>query len=79
MQLNTVVIKLFNITHASTVYIQGFYVENSAKLYLSCGICKSGYQGKRQVELTNVKAKNIGVLVGINLNYGDTAIFKNVT
>ena len=71
--------KIIQHNSAGTVYIQGFYVENSNKLYVSCGNCKSGYQDKRHVELTNVTAKNVGFLVGINSNYGDTAIFKNVT
>ena len=71
--------KIIQHNSAGTVYIQGFYVEGSGKLYRACGNCKSGYQGKRSVELNNVTAKNVSVLAGINKNYGDTAVFKSVT
>ena len=72
------VIKLFNIIKL-VLYIDGFYVENSGKLYRACGNCKSGYQNQRKVVLKNVTAKNVKVLVGINVNYGDSAQFEGVT
>ena len=73
-------IKLFKIINsADTVYIEGFYVENSGKLYRACGNCKSGYQNQRKVELKNVTAKDCKIPVGININYGDTAKFEGVT
>ena len=59
--------------------MSNFYVENSRKLYCACGNCKSGYQGKRAVEITKVQASNVKVLAEINANYGDTAKFTSVT
>ena len=70
--------KIIQHNSAGTVYVDDFYVENAGKLYRACGNCKSGYQGKRNVELKNVNAKNAKVLAGINSNYGDTAKFNNV-
>jgi len=70
--------KIVQHNSAGTVYISNFQCLNSGKLYRSCGNCKSGYQGKRNVVIENVNAKSVGVLVGINSNYGDTATFKNV-
>ena len=71
--------KIIQHNSAGTVYISDFYVEGSGKLYRSCGNCNSGYQGKRAVEISNVTAKNVNVLAGINTNYGDTAKFTSVT
>ncbi|ORX46001.1 hypothetical protein BCR36DRAFT_242552, partial [Piromyces finnis] len=70
--------KIVQHNSAGTVYISNFQVQNSGKLYRSCGNCKSGYQGQRHVVIENVNANSVGVLAGINTNYGDTAIFKNV-
>ena len=71
--------KIIQHNSAGTVYISDFYVEGSGKLYRACGNCNSGYQGKRAVEISNVTAKNVNVLAGINTNYGDTAKFTSVT
>ncbi|OUM67370.1 polysaccharide lyase family 3 protein [Piromyces sp. E2] len=70
--------KIVQHNSAGTVYISNFQVQNSGKLYRSCGNCKNGYQGQRHVIIENVNAKSVGVLAGINTNYGDTATFKNV-
>jgi len=70
--------KIVQHNSAGTVYISNFDVKNSGKLYRSCGNCKSGYQNTRHVVIENVTASGVGVLAGINSNYGDTATFKNV-
>ncbi|KAG4084923.1 pectate lyase [Neocallimastix lanati (nom. inval.)] len=70
--------KIIQHNSAGTVYISNFDVRNSGKLYRACGNCKSGYQGKRAVVMTNVTATNVNTLVGINRNFGDTATLKNV-
>jgi len=70
--------KIIQHNSAGTVYIKGFTVRNSGKLYRACGNCKSGYQGTRHVVVENVTASSVNVLVGINSNYGDTAKFINV-
>ncbi len=56
--------KIIQHNSAGTVYISDFYVENSGKLYRACGNCKSGYQGKRTVYMTNVTAKSVSTLAG---------------
>eukprot|EP00833_Pecoramyces_ruminatium_P012487 jgi/Orpsp1_1/1186519/evm.model.d7180000051178.1 len=70
--------KIVQHNSAGTVYIKGFNVSNSGKLYRACGNCKSGYQNTRHVVIENVNASNVGVLAGINSNFGDTATFINV-
>jgi len=70
--------KIVQHNSAGTVYIKGFTVKNSGKLYRSCGNCKKNYQGERHVIIENVNASNVGVLAGINTNLGDTATFKNI-
>jgi hypothetical protein len=70
--------KIVQHNSAGTVYIKGFYCSNSGKLYRACGNCKSGYQDIRHVIIEDVTTLNVGVLAGINTNYGDTATFINV-
>ncbi|OUM64475.1 polysaccharide lyase family 3 protein [Piromyces sp. E2] len=70
--------KIIQHNSAGTVYISNFIVQNSGKLYRACGNCKSGYQNKRKVVMTNVTATNVKVIAGINKNYGDQAVLKNV-
>ena len=71
--------KIIQHNSAGTVYISDFYVENSGKLYRACGNCKSGYQGKRTVYMTNVTAKSVSTLAGYNQNYGDKVYLTNVS
>ncbi|PPR01472.1 hypothetical protein CVT24_001876 [Panaeolus cyanescens] len=56
------------------VIISNFYAENFGKLYRSCGNCKTQY--KRDVEVLDSWAVKGSNLVGINTNYGDTAIIR---
>ena len=63
---------------AGTLNINTFSVENSGRLYLSCPNCSTGYQGRRDVVMTDVVATNVkSYLAGINKNYGDTVTLKN--
>ena len=55
-----------------TVSIKDFYVSGFGKLYRSCGNCDTMYE--RHVTVDGVLAESGSVLVGINSNYGDTAI-----
>jgi hypothetical protein len=60
-----------------TVIIKDFYVEWFGKLFRSCGNCAK--QMDRHVILENITAvvgANTATLVGLNLNYGDTADFR---
>lgn len=58
-----------------TLSISNFYVQDFAKLYRSCGNCKTQY--KRTVIIDGVLADTGKSLVGINSNYGDTARITN--
>ncbi|GAA4455719.1 pectate lyase [Phytohabitans houttuyneae] len=61
-----------------SVTIRDFEVEDFGKLYRSCGNCST--QARRDVVLSNVTATAPGgVLVGINVNFGDTARLSGIT
>ncbi|MEJ3749178.1 pectate lyase [Actinomycetes bacterium KLBMP 9797] len=61
-----------------SVTIRDFEVANFGKLYRSCGNCST--QARRDVVISNLRAAAPGdVLVGINVNFGDTARLSGVT
>lgn len=60
-----------------SVTIRDFDVSDFGKLYRSCGNCST--QAARSVVVENVTAQGGGVLVGINVNLGDTARLSGVT
>jgi len=64
---------------AGIAYITDFEVNSSDTLYSSCSNCRNGYQGKREVVMNYVTTYKVNTVVGINKNYGDRAILKNVT
>ncbi|CAE6483684.1 unnamed protein product [Rhizoctonia solani] len=53
------------------VKIDSYCVQDFGKLYRSCGNC--GTQVQRQVQISNVIARNGKLLAGVNANYGDVA------
>ena len=53
------------------VNIDSYCVQDFGKLYRSCGNC--GTQVKREVQISNVIARNGKLLAGVNSNYGDVA------
>ncbi|CAE6365772.1 unnamed protein product, partial [Rhizoctonia solani] len=53
------------------VKIDSYCVQDFGKLYRSCGNC--GTQVKREVQISNVIARNGKLLAGVNSNYGDVA------
>jgi len=70
--------KVFQHNGPGTMYIRNFRVEDFGKLYRSCGNCSKQYD--RHVVIENVTAVYPGKsLAGINVNYGDTARFSNIT
>jgi len=70
--------KVFQHNGPGTLTIQGFQVSNFGKLYRSCGNCSTQFQ--RNVVIRNVTLTAPGdAVAGINVNYGDTARFSNVT
>jgi hypothetical protein len=69
--------KVFQNNGLGSMVIKNFYVEHFGKLYRSCGNCSR--QSSRTVVIENVTAvvgKRSSCLVGLNENYGDTAIFR---
>jgi hypothetical protein len=61
-----------------SVTIRNFEVSDFGKLYRSCGNCST--QAARSVTLSGIVATAPGgVLVGINVNLGDTALLSNIT
>ena len=71
--------KVFQSNQRGTMIIQGFYVEWFGKLFRSCGNCSR--QSPRHVIVENVTAvagPDSDALVGVNINYGDTAEFRGV-
>ncbi|KAH7335926.1 pectate lyase [Rhizoctonia solani] len=53
------------------VKIDSYCVEDFGKLYRSCGNCRT--QVKREVQISNIIARNGKLLAGVNSNYGDVA------
>ncbi|CUA70446.1 hypothetical protein RSOLAG22IIIB_04184 [Rhizoctonia solani] len=53
------------------VKIDSYCVQDFGKLYRSCGNC--GTQVKREVQISNVIARNGKLLARVNSNYGDVA------
>lgn len=56
---------------AGIVKIDSYCVQDFGKLYRSCGNC--GNQVKREVQISNVIARNGKLLAGVNSNYEDVA------
>ena len=60
-----------------TVVVKRFFTQEFGKLYRSCGNCDEQYA--RHVELENVIVKQPGdAVIGVNENYGDTAIIRSL-
>jgi hypothetical protein len=69
--------KVFQDNGHGTMHIKDFYFEWFGKVFRSCGNCSK--QMDRHVILENVTAvagANTATIVGLNLNYGDTAEFR---
>ncbi|KAL2867340.1 pectate lyase [Aspergillus lucknowensis] len=67
--------KVIQHNSGGTVSISGFTVYDFGKLYRSCGNCDEMYE--RHVTIESVTAVEGSTLVGINSNYGDTAIISS--
>ena len=68
-----------NAINGSTINIENFQTFNRVgKLYRSCGDC-TGNGGPRYVNINNVQINgSIGMIAGVNRNYGDRATIRNV-
>jgi pectate lyase len=70
--------KIFQHNGPGTVTIQNFQANNFGTFYRSCGNCST--QQQRDVVVRNVTLTRPGSrVVGININFGDTARFSGVT
>jgi pectate lyase len=69
--------KTFQHNGSGTVHISGFYAQNIGKLYRGCGNCTTSHQ--RHVVVDNVILDKAGYVVGINVNWGDTATLSRIT
>ncbi|MEB3371419.1 pectate lyase [Saccharopolyspora mangrovi] len=71
--------KVFQHNGLGTMIIRNFAVNDFGKLYRACGNCDTNPQ-TRHVQLENITAMAPGTsLAGINVNYGDTATFTDIT
>ena len=70
--------KVFQHNGRGAVHISNFVAENAGKLYRSCGDC-TGNGGPRYVTIENVRTNDIDTIVGINKNFGDVAVLRNLT
>jgi pectate lyase len=69
--------KVFQHNGSGTVHISGFYAKSIGKLYRACGNCSTSHQ--RHVTVDNVILDSAKYVVGINTNWGDTAVLRTVT
>jgi hypothetical protein len=69
--------KVFQHNGSGTVHISGFYADTIGKLYRACGNCSTSYQ--RHVIVDNVILSSASYVVGININWGDTATLTRIT
>ena len=69
--------KVFQHNGSGTVHISGFYAKTIGKLYRGCGNCTTSHE--RHVTVDNVILDGAKYIVGININWGDTATLSRVT
>jgi len=70
--------KTFQFNGRGELHISNFYVGKAGKLVRSCGDC-TGNGGPRRIFVNNVITRDVSTLVGINTNFGDVAVIRNVT
>jgi hypothetical protein len=68
--------KVFQHNGSGTVHISGFYAQNIGKLYRACGNCTTSHE--RHVTVDNVLLDKASYVVGINTNWGDTAVLTRI-
>jgi hypothetical protein len=69
--------KIFQHNGRGAVHISNFIAENAGKLYRSCGDC-TGNGGPRYVTIDNVRTSDVDTIAGINKNFGDVVVMRNV-
>jgi hypothetical protein len=69
--------KVFQHNGSGTVHISNFYAKTIGKLYRACGNCSKSYT--RHVIVDSIILDSAKYVVGINTNWGDTAVLRHVT
>lgn len=69
--------KVFQHNGSGTVHITGFYAKTIGKLYRGCGNCTTSHE--RHVVVDNVLLDSAKYVVGININWGDTATLTRIS
>lgn len=70
--------KTFQFNGRGEMHISKFYVEKSGKLARTCGDCTNN-GGPRKLVINDVITRDVSTIVGINTNFGDIAIIRNLT
>ncbi|ACE85330.1 pectate lyase [Cellvibrio japonicus] len=70
--------KTFQFNGRGELHISKFYVEKSGKLARTCGDCTNN-GGPRKLVINEVITRDVSTIVGINSNFGDVAVIRNLT
>lgn len=70
--------KTFQFNGRGELHISKFYVQSAGKLARTCGDC-TGNGGPRKLVINDVITRDVSTIVGINTNFGDVAIIRNLT
>lgn len=70
--------KTFQFNGRGELHISKFYVQSSGKLARTCGDC-TGNGGPRKLVINDVITRDVSTIVGINTNFGDVAMIRNLT
>ncbi len=70
--------KTFQFNGRGELHISKFYVQGAGKLARTCGDCTNN-GGPRKIVINDVITRDVSTIVGINTNFGDTAIIRNLT
>jgi pectate lyase len=70
--------KTFQFNGRGELHISKFYVEKSGKLARTCGDCTNN-GGPRKIVINDVITRDVSTIVGINSNFGDVAVIRNLT
>jgi|tagenome__1003787_1003787.scaffolds.fasta_scaffold20963451_2 hypothetical protein len=69
--------KTFQHNGSGTVHISDFYAQDIGKLYRACGNCSTSHE--RHVVVDNVILDSAKYVVGININWGDSATLSRIS
>ncbi|HSC67712.1 MAG TPA: pectate lyase [Cellvibrio sp.] len=70
--------KTFQFNGRGELHISKFYVQSAGKLARTCGDCTNN-GGPRKLVINDVITRDVSTIVGINTNFGDVAVIRNLT